>query len=87
MDSLLDGFRLREIQKLLYTQLHEANETLRVAKMREMSKMEQDRASDAVRIAFDRWNALVSRREVPDDLKGWDGTGTPPESRGGASGA
>jgi hypothetical protein len=55
--------------------------------MREMSKMEQDRASDAVRIAFDRWNALVSRREVPDDLKGWDGTGTPPESRGGASGA
>ena len=87
MDSHAEIFRFREIQKLLYEQLHEAQETFRVANMREMAKMEKDRASNAVRIAFDRWTALVIRREVPDDLKCWDGTGTPPGSRGDASGA
>jgi len=87
VDPLLDGFRFQEIQKLLYRQLHEANETLRLSKVRELPKMEQDWAADAARVAFDRWTALVRRREVPDDLKHWDGTGTPPGSRGDASGA
>jgi len=49
-----------------------------------LSKMELDRASDAVNVAYDRWNALVGRREVPDDVKDWDGTGIPPGSRGDA---
>jgi hypothetical protein len=85
MDSPLDGFRFREIQKLLYSQLHQANETLRIAKMRGLPKMELDRDSDAASVAYNRWNALVGRREVPEDVKDWDGTGTPPGSRGDAS--
>jgi hypothetical protein len=78
MDAPLDGFRFREIQKLLYSQLHAANETLRIAKMRGLSKVELDRAAEAASVAYDRWNALVSRREVPEDLNDWDGTETPP---------
>jgi hypothetical protein len=78
MDSPSDGFRFREIQKLLYNQLHVANETLRIAKMNGLSRVELDRASAAATVAYDRWNALVSRRETPEDLKDWDGTGTPP---------
>jgi hypothetical protein len=80
-------FAFREIQKLLSSQLHEANETLRIAKMRNLSKTEQDQASEAVRVALDRWNALVTKREVPDYLKEWDGIGTPPGPRRSDSGA
>ena len=87
MDLPLDGFRFREVQKLLYSQLHEANETLRLAKMRDLSKTEQDRASEAVRVAFDRWIALVMKRQVPDYLQEWAGIGPPPGPRGNASGA
>jgi hypothetical protein len=87
MDLPLEAFRFREIQELLYSQLHEANESLRLAKIRELPQTEQDRASDAARIALNRWQALVIRREIPEDLKEWDGTGKPPGSRVAGSGA
>jgi hypothetical protein len=79
--DLSERWRFREVEKLLYNQLHEANEMSRIAQLSSLSQPEQSRASDAVQFALNRWNAFVDRREVPDDLKEWDGTGAPPAHR------
>ncbi len=73
MDSILERLRFREIERRLYNQLHEAQETLRLATMNNLSQEERERAAESLRLAFERWQALVIRREVPEDLK--DGNG------------
>jgi hypothetical protein len=74
-----ERFRLREIEKVLSNQLHLAEEASRLAEMLKRSKEERNRASDALQIALNRWQGFVTRREIPDDLKNWDGTEPRPE--------
>ena len=73
-----ERFRLREIEKLLSNQLHEAEELSRLAEMLQRPEDERTRAFDAVKVALNRWQAFLARREISDELQNWDGTGTPP---------
>jgi hypothetical protein len=73
MEPILERLRFREIEKLLYSQLHQAQETSRIAGMNDFPKPDRDKAAESLRVAFDRWQALISRREIPDDLKDWRG--------------
>jgi hypothetical protein len=78
MVSPSERYRLREIEKLLHNQLHEAEEVSRLAEMKQLPQPELDRASEGLKLALERWRVFVTKATVPNDLKDWDGSGAPP---------
>ena len=80
MDIGSERFRLRQIERLLSNQLHEAEERSRLAKAGKLPQVEQAELHEAMLLALRRWQAFVIRREVPGDLKDWDGTVSPRNS-------
>ena len=73
MEQILERMRFREIERLLHSQRHQAQERSRLATMNDLPRPDRDKAAEFLRVAFDRWQALISRREIPDDLKEWTG--------------
>jgi hypothetical protein len=81
MKDKLVKLRLRAIEQLLSAQLHDAEETLRLAKVHGQPQDDLNRSLNAYNVALNRWQMFVIEGVVPEDLKDWNAIGTPPNHR------
>jgi len=75
VDEFSERSRILKIEKYLRYRLSEAaNAQLSVS----YEDINLRQTPSPVQVAFSRWQACISKHQVSEDLKDWDGIGTPP---------